>query len=125
MKLQILIARTLRIGVSFACMVAFVGGVLYLIEEGDRPFDISVYRDFSYDVPHSADYTTIDGVLSGFFDFSAVGWIQSGVLILILTPILRVMLSLFDFLGERDWLYSVISAVVLAIIFSNSLGGFK
>ena len=47
-----------------------------------------------------------------------------GVIVLILTPILRVVLSLFDFLRERDWLYSIITAIVLAVILCNSVGGF-
>ena len=76
-----LIGNTLRIGVSAACLVAFIGG------------------------------------------FTAIGWIQTGVLILLLTPVLRVLLSLFDFLRERDWLYAFITAVVLAVIISNSLEG--
>lgn len=125
MKIQLLIARTLRIGVSLACLVAFIGGIIYLIECGDEPFDLSVYRGFSYEAPHSAEYTTLDGILRGFMDFTAIGWIQTGVLILILTPVLRVFLSLVDFLRERDWLYALISAIVLAIIFANSVGGFK
>lgn len=48
-------------------------------------------------------------------------WIQTGVIVLILTPVMRVVLSLFDFLRERDWLYAVITSVVLAVIIANSL----
>ena len=47
------------------------------------------------------------------------------VLVLILTPILRVALSLIDFLKERDWLYAFITAVVLAVILINSFEGMK
>ncbi|EJX08966.1 membrane protein containing DUF1634 [gut metagenome] len=49
---------------------------------------------------------------------------QLGVLALILTPIMRVVLSLFDFLQERDWLYAAITAIVLAVILVNSVGGY-
>jgi hypothetical protein len=35
----------------------------------------------------------------------------------------RVVLSLFDFIVEQDWLYVAITALVLGIIVSNSLGG--
>lgn len=125
MNIQLLIARTLRIGVSLACIVAFIGGMIYLVRHGSEPFDISLYQSFSYDDPHPESYTTLHGILAGFFSMTAVGWIQTGVLILILTPILRVVLSLVDFLKERDWLYAAISAIVLAIIISNSLEGFK
>ena len=39
------------------------------------------------------------------------------------TPIARVVLSLFDFIVEQDWLYVAITAIVLTVIISNSLGG--
>ncbi len=124
--MQQLVGNTLRIGVSLACLVAFVGGLLYLIHHGGESFDISMYKDFSYaHASQHADYTTLRGIWTGLTSFTAIGWIQTGVLILILTPIMRVALSLVDFIKERDWLYAVITAVVLAVIISNSLEGLK
>lgn len=131
MDIQLLISRTLRWGVSIACLIAFVGGVLYLVCHGGEAFDLAQYQNFSYtdtravDYTTLTDYTTLDGIFSGFKNFTAVGWIQTGVLVLILTPIMRVALSLIDFLKERDWLYALITAVVLAVIISNSLEGVK
>ena len=34
--MQQLIGNTLRIGVSLACLVAFVGGIIYLAKHGSR-----------------------------------------------------------------------------------------
>ena len=82
---------------------------------------LAQYQNFSYEAPHPAEYTTLPGILQGFCQFTAIGWIQTGVLLLILTPILRVLLSFFDFVKERDWLYAAITAAVLAVIISNSL----
>ena len=56
--------------------------------------------------------------------FTAVGWIQLGVVVLLLTPVMRVALSLVDFVKERDWLYAFITAVVLSVIIVNSIGGY-
>lgn len=124
--MQQLVGNTLRIGVSLACLVAFEGGLLYLIHHGGESFDIGMYKDFSYaNAPQHADYTTLSGIWAGLTSFTAVGWIQTGVLILILTPIMRVALSLVDFIKERDWLYALITAVVLAVIISNSFEGLK
>ena len=50
-----------------------------------------------------------------------IGWIQLGVLVLILTPFLRVVISFFDFLKQGDWLYAGITAFVLGVIILNSL----
>lgn len=125
MDLKILLSRTLRWGVSIACLTALVGGVLYLLREGGKPFDVELYRHFSYAAEKSDSYTTLSGIWAGFTSFTAVGWIQMGVLFLILTPILRIVISLFDFVTERDWLYAAITAVVLAVILVNLLGGDK
>ena len=122
MELKILLSRALRIGVTLACLVAAVGGILYLCSEGGKPFDLSEYQNFSYAADHPDSYTTLGGIWEGFTHFTAVGWIQTGVLILILTPVVRVLLSLFEFVTEHDWLYAVITAVVLAVILFNSLG---
>lgn len=124
--MQQLVGNTLRIGVSLACLVAFVGGIIYLVNHGSEPFDLADYQNFSYgNAAAHADYTTLRGIFAGLASFSAVGWIQTGVLILILTPIMRVFLSLIDFLKDRDWLYAIITAIVLAVIVSNSIEGFK
>ena len=121
--IQQLIGNTLRIGVTLACAIALVGGLLYLLQHGQEPFEIEVYRHFSYDVAHDAAYTTLHGILGGLCQGTAVGWIQTGVLLLQLTPVMRVLLSLFDFVSERDWLYAAITAAVLTVILLNSVGG--
>ena len=119
MKIQILISKTLRIGVSIACVIAAVGGIIYLVSHGGDP--MPDYTHFSYAEAHPAEYTTLGGIFAGLGRMDARSWIQLGVIVLILTPILRVLLSLVDFLKERDWLYAAITAAVLAVIVSNSL----
>ena len=119
--MQLLLSRTLRWGVGVSCVVAFVGGLLYLLHCGNEPFCLADYRQFSYATAADPSYTSLPAILGGFLDFTPVGWIQAGVLLLILTPILRVVLSFFSFVEERDWLYAAITAVVLAVIISNSL----
>lgn len=114
-----LIGNTLRIGVFTACFIALVGGIIYLWKHGADP--MPDYSHFSYSEAHPEEYTTLSGIWAGILDMNAYSWIQAGVIALLLTPILRVTLSLFDFLRERDWLYAFITSVVLAIIISNSL----
>ena len=46
-----------------------------------------------------------------------------GVLVLILTPIMRVVLALVGFVRERDWIFAGITSFVLAVIVMNSIGG--
>ncbi len=120
--IQQLVGNTLRWGVTISCAIAFVGGILYLLQHGADP--MPDYTRFSYADAHPAEYTTLGGIFGGLASLSAASWIQLGVIALLLTPIMRVVLSLFDFVQERDWLYAGITATVLAIIISNSIGGF-
>lgn len=119
--LRQLIGNTLRIGVTVACIIGTVGGIIYLMRHGADP--IPDYTAFAYGNPPT-EYTTLTGIIDGVFHFTAAGWIQLGVIALILTPILRIALSFVDFLRERDWLYAAFTAVVLAVIIGNSIEGF-
>jgi len=119
--MQRLIGNTLRWGVTLACVIALAGGIMYLFEHGAEP--MKDYSRFSYDAPPAGyeQYTTAEGIVSGVLGFSSIGWIQLGVVALILTPVMRVLLSFFDFVKQRDWLYAAITAMVLAVIVCNTL----
>lgn len=111
-----IIGNTLRYGVTIACVIALAGGALYLIQNGNEPV-----KDYSIFDPNHPAYTNLRGIFSGFFNFQAWGVIQVAVIGLLLTPIMRVVLSLLDFVQERDWLYAAVTSLVLAIIFVNSI----
>lgn len=119
--LSLLVARTLRIGVALAGLIALVGGIGYLWRYGSETLpDLS---HFTYNaLPENAEaYTTLGGIFGSVGQMNPIGWIQLGVLVLILTPFLRVVISFFDFLKQRDWLYAGITAFVLGVIILNSL----
>lgn len=121
--LQQIIGNTLRWGVTIASAIAAIGGIIYLVRHGSEP--LPDYTTFDYNTASGeTDYTTLSGIWQGIVTGHGRSMIQLGVLVLILTPITRVVLSLLDFLQEHDWLYSAITAVVLAVIISNSIGGF-
>lgn len=117
--MQQLIGNTLRIGVFTAAAIACIGGIIYLVCHGTEP--MPDYTHFAYSDHHDASYTTLHGILNGVCHFTATGWIQLGVIVLFLTPIMRVLLSLLDFVKQRDWLYAAITAFVLAVIIVNSI----
>lgn len=119
--LSLLVARTLRIGVALAGLIALAGGIGYLWRHGSETLpDLS---HFTYNaLPENAEaYTTLGGIFGSVGQMNPIGWIQLGVLVLILTPFLRVVISFFDFLKQRDWLYAGITAFVLGVIILNSL----
>jgi uncharacterized membrane protein len=49
--------------------------------------------------------------------------VHLGLLLLIATPIARVVFSVVGFVRQRDWLYVVITLVVLALLSYGLLAG--
>ncbi len=117
-KMNELIGNTLRIGVFAACIIALIGGIYYLLTTSGQL--VPDYKTFH---EGGANYTTFEGIIRGAFSMSATEWMQLGVVVLMLTPIMRVVLSLVDFSIQRDWLYVGITAIVLIVIIVNSLVG--
>ncbi|MBC8984349.1 DUF1634 domain-containing protein [Pedobacter sp. N36a] len=114
-----LIGQVLRYGVLTSGIIAIIGGVWYLIQSGAG---FPNYTSFSGE---PARYTSLTGIIKGLTEGSAKEIIQLGVVILIATPILRIVFSLFSFILEKDRLYIVITLIVLLIILFSMFGGLK
>jgi uncharacterized membrane protein len=115
--MQLVIGWILRAGVILSMSVVFIGGVLYLFRHSHSVPD---YRTFN-GVP-----VFIDGsqkILDGIVNFKGQAIIQAGIILLIATPILRVVFSAITFLIEKDYLYTCITLVVLIIIFFSLVSG--
>ena len=103
-RLELIIGTLLRVGVALAASVVLGGGIWYLAARGMTPVD---YRHF-----HTAPRGF--GSLGSLSGPEAV--IQLGLLILIATPVARVIFSLVGFALERDRVYMAITLVVLAVL---------
>jgi uncharacterized membrane protein len=100
-----------------AAICVFVGAILYL---SAHAHDIVHFSTFKEPAP---EFRSIPGIFRGAIKFQSEAVIQLGVLFLISTPIARVLLAMIGFYLERDRLYTVVSAIVLAILlFSLSHG---
>ena len=58
----------------------------------------------------------MSGVIGGVARGDSTSIIQLGVLLLIATPIARVLISVIGFARERDWMYVACSLLVLALL---------
>ncbi|WP_339819720.1 DUF1634 domain-containing protein [Paenibacillus sp. FSL R7-0216] len=109
-EIETAISKMLRIGVMLAAIVIVTGLVQYLVT-GDSGYPGDTYP------------TSFGAIVSGLVAFKAAAVIQTGLLLLILTPVFRVFVSLFLFWAERDYRYVIITTVVFVIlILSFALG---
>src|SRR5205809_65799 len=92
-----LLGNLLRTGVLLSAAIVALGGVYYLVKYGDRPVpDYSTFdpaASFVYDnlggVPD--DLRSLHGVVRSAFHLHRRGLIQLGIIVLIATPIARVI----------------------------------
>ncbi|MBB6235603.1 putative membrane protein [Pedobacter sp. AK013] len=115
-----IVGKLLRFGVITASLVVLLGGILFLIQNGTqgRP-DYHIFKG------EENDFITFGGIFIGLFSLKSMAIIQFGVLLLIITPIMRIIFSLFAFILEKDKLYVIITLIVLAIILGSTFGGLK
>lgn len=110
------IGRLLQVGVLLAASVVLTGGVLYLMKYGRETPDRHAFHG------EPADLTSVAGIFQDAFHGSSRAIIQLGVVLLIATPIARVALTVFAFLWQRDYTYTVVTLIVLAILLYSLVG---
>lgn len=118
--ISLLVGQILRIGVLLASVTLVIGGILYLTVHGTEP--IPNYAQF---IGETNSNTTLTGIISGVLQMNVPQIIQFGVLILICTPIVRVIGSLLGFVIEKDTMYVIITLIVLAVIAGSIISGLK
>lgn len=117
---QTIIGNLLRYGVWISLSVAFIGGIVYLIHNGSQIEDYSVFKENDRNI-----FEVIAAVYNGAIQGNGESLIFTGIILLFLTPVLRVLLSLFSFLLEKDYLYVGITLIVIAIIIISISFGFS
>jgi uncharacterized membrane protein len=109
-QVEITISVLLRIGVTLAAVIVIVGGILYLIRNGHSIPEDHIFRG------EPADLRQVPGVLHEMLALRGRGIIQLGILLLILTPVVRVAFSVFAFWQQRDRLFTIVTLIVLLIL---------
>src|SRR5579871_1195766 len=115
-KVEEIIGNLLRAGVMLAAAVVLIGGVLYLHSYGHRPAQYHIFNG----EPESL--RSLHAIVRGAFQGSARGIIQLGLVLLIATPVARVIFAAAAFAFERDKTYVVVSLIVLATLMYSLLG---
>ncbi len=112
--LEVAMGRMLRIGVTVAAAIVLIGGVLYLSQAG---IAMPEYQHYHF---VSTPYEHISTILAGVLRLDSKSIIQFGILLLIATPMCRVLLGLVGFSIMKDRLFAAVSAVVLIVLLLSS-----
>ena len=116
-EVEQVIGRLLQIGVLIATAVVVVGAAGVLLHHGSTPVS---FHDFAGE---SSPWRTLGAVVRGALhgDFPAI--VQLGLVLLIATPVARVALTLGAFAAQKDRLYVLLTALVLALLLYGLIWG--
>ena len=88
-QIELIIGNLLRVGVILAATVVFVGGVIYLWRHGR---EIADYHTF---LEEGLELRSVSGIVTSASHLRGQGLIQLGLLLLIATPVARVVFTTF------------------------------
>jgi uncharacterized membrane protein len=117
-QLEYLLSNLLMYGVLIASSIVLFGGILYLIHHGSEPAEYQIF------IGTPSEFHSPIGVVNAVLAGSRRGIIQLGLLILIAIPILRVIISFCTFLLQRNFVYVIITSLVLASLTYSLLGAY-
>ena len=109
-SLELAMGRMLQIGVTVAALIVFAGGVMYLAQNGGS------MRDYEHFHATTPAMTTVAGIVLSAAHLDPRGIMGVGILLLIATPVCRVLLGVVGFALLRDKLYTLVSLIVLAVL---------
>jgi uncharacterized membrane protein len=115
--MQVLLGKVLRTGTFLSIGIVLFGGIIFLYRHGNT---IVNYKKF-IGIPDFVHYT--NQLIPAAFNLKGQAIIQIGIILLIGTPIMRVLFSTVGFLLEKDYLYVFVSLLVFSIIIASMLSG--
>jgi uncharacterized membrane protein len=112
------IGNLLRVGVIVSALLVFSGGLLYLIHEGGQPApsNLSQFQPAPLRNPIRIVHEAAAG--------DPLGLIMLGLLVLIATPVARVLFSVVVFALQRDRLYVFFTLFVLVVLLYSLFSGY-
>ncbi len=106
----------LRAGVLLAAATVAAGAAIYLYRNGLAAPHYSTFQG------EPSDLRSLSGILRDAYTIRGRGIIQLGLILLIATPIARVLFSVVVFLIQRDRMYVVVTLIVLAALMYSLFG---
>jgi uncharacterized membrane protein len=117
-QVEQVVGNLLRGGVMLSAVVVFVGGVLFLARYAREP--VKDRREFQ---PEAEEFRKPGLIVRAAASGGSRGLIQLGLLLLIATPVARVVFSAFAFLRQRDCFYVGVTLLVLAVLLYSLFSG--
>jgi uncharacterized membrane protein len=113
-KVELLISNLLRMGVILSLALVVFGTVVSFTQHPEFLSERSFFGGSS--APRSPILHSLSNVGAGLMAFKGEAIVTLGILLLIATPVIRVGVSIFAFIYQRDRLYTLITATVFCLL---------
>ena len=121
-RVEMIISTLLRIGVTVSLLTVLAGTVISFAHHPDylkgRTSDLQNLTSPREALPHSAK-EAVDGLKEG----RGQSLVLLGLLLLMATPVMRVAISIFAFLLQKDWVFTAITTAVLMLLLLSFILG--
>jgi len=120
-KVEIFISNVLRAGVVISFLVILAGMILTLAHHPDASTTSPEFHRLTQaetEVP-----TSFSDLFSGVLALKGRAVVMFGALLLITTPVIRVAISIFAFVYQRDRTYVIITSIVLVLLLASFVLG--
>jgi len=127
-RMELMISYALRAGVLLSAAVILAGILKFALTQDTGyarvlPHHLQDILTFHQQSGPGFFPTSLQAIITGAAAGKPYAIIGLGMLLLILTPIVRVALSVFFFLFQRDWLYVGITLFVFAVLMLSLFSG--
>jgi uncharacterized membrane protein len=122
-RMDQIIGNLLRLGVIVSALVVFAGGIVYLTRHGKEQGALESLQKWDKQA-EPEELRSPGGILHKCVVLSGRGFIMLGLLLLVATPVARVIFSTAAFAVQRDYLYVLFTLVVLAVLLYSLFSGY-
>ncbi|AZA99571.1 DUF1634 domain-containing protein [Chryseobacterium joostei] len=112
------VGNLLRLGVILSVATSFIGFIKLFTEGFEMP------KKYTNLVVGNSSEKVWGQFWDSLSKGEGMGIIQLGILLLIFTPLMRIIFALIGYLKEKDYVYVVISSIVLAIMAVSFFAGY-
>ena len=108
-NIQDKISLILLVGILAAIGLVFLGGIIYLFQVGNENLQMELLQSITYK-------TSLKQIISKALSLSPLGIIELGLMILVITQLLRIALLTWFYFIIRDYWFTVFSIFILSVL---------
>jgi uncharacterized membrane protein len=113
-RAELLISYVLRIGVTTSLLLIVSGSVISFVHHNEYISSPAALSHLTQ--PGAAFFHTIPDIIEGIGNLRGQAIVALGLILLIVTPITRVLISIFLFIYQSDRIFVLITSMVFIIL---------